>query len=179
MTGYDERRAYADAQYEERDRIHALMAELEPVRRAVRDRVPLTLTCARGHRLFTAELVDDGDPWRPSYRVRPAGDPRGRSSRVTEPGSIIQVGGTVCAASGCPQRTPSGQEFCADHAAGRESIVIDNLKTRFVCPLTSCGWSDSVTTNRLLKAVSASLVAGNPDAIPVAGHAAARRSRRA
>lgn len=178
MKSREERQAYEDAQDDERGRISAVMADLEPVRRVVRDRVPLTLTCPRGHRLFPVVLEDDGEPGRPSYRVRPAGDPRGRSSQVTEPGSIFQRAGTVCAATGCPERIPKGREFCAAHDGGREVIVIDRMRTRFRCPLKSCGWSDSVTTNRLLKAVSAALVAGNLDAIPVTGRAAARHSRK-
>ncbi|GAA1783624.1 hypothetical protein GCM10009811_06230 [Nostocoides veronense] len=164
----DERREWESRQGQERRRIWKVMGASPAVQRAVVARATFDLACPYGHRLFTAVLDDgmEGD----EFWVLPFDD-GGRKSRVTEDGTFFNLGG-VCGQDGCPRRTARGVAYCDEHSHGRESIVVDHLKTRFICPLASCGWSDSVLTTHLLQVVTAALTAGVADGISVTGRRA-------
>jgi hypothetical protein len=165
-----EKESYERSKYQRIKATTARMMELPEVRRAIEKRTALELTCPHGHRLFPAVL--DTDPYRDQLLVRPLDD-YGRARPVAVDGSPFAAAtkSSVCLEPGCPTRV-QGEGRCDEHG-GRPAIAVDPLATRFSCRVQSCGWSDRVNTDRLLRVIALVLVAGGTE-VPVTGFAARR-----
>ena len=167
----DQSRSYEDREHEELRSVMEKMTQVDAVRMAVDRRTALTLTCPYGHKLFTANLNYDADhQW---FEVYPVTQLDRVSSRVTRIGSPFTHGKTVCLEPGCPTLIPKAKGGWCERHEDRRAIEVNDLKTEFYCRLASCGWHDSIPTQRLLKVITTSLSLGSTK-FPVTGHAARR-----
>lgn len=147
------------------------MLRIPQVVAALDSRTVLTLTCPRDHKLFPVRLDLVGTDEK--LTVVPLND-YGREGRsVTTNGSPF---GTkrVCLQPDCPVLVEY-EGRCQAHG-NREAVHLEGLATRFTCRVQKCGYSERVATDRLLKVVTAALIAG-VTRVPVSGHVA-RRDRR-
>lgn len=148
------------------------MLQIPPVLVALENRTVLTLTCPRGHRLFPAVLdLTTGDGMEESLDVVPLNDYGRESHAVTTNGTPF-TSRRVCAAPVCPELIDYDGR-CAAHG-NRESIHLDDLATRFACRVKKCGYSERLNHDRLLRVVTAALVAGVTK-FSVSGSCSARR----
>ncbi|MHB1063786.1 MAG: hypothetical protein ACYC1Z_04710 [Georgenia sp.] len=151
---------YERSKNRERNAVAERMRQLPAVVDAIARRTPVALTCPRGHKIVTVELVDDDG----YLEVRPLA-PFGRAGgSVAVNDSPWTKNHHVCSTPGCPTLIER-DGWCEKHG-GRDAVAIHPIATRFTCGVkhdrrAPAVWSDRVTTARLMKAITAALVIGH------------------